>query len=444
MRWNTAEARYEPQMAESLEPNDDGSVWTLELRDDVSFGNGDPVDAAAVVASIQRLAGSRVSAAGFMALITSMETPDANTVVFTLNAPWGDFPYFLASTGGMIVNAKVAASMTPEAFNLNPTGAGAGPYELARFAPGESVDLVAKDDYWGGPVCIEDVKVIAPDGDQALYDSMKLGEIQLATMSEDPRWSAAAQEDGFPGVGAVSQVSQLMINTRPGTPGSDVRVRQALAAAIDLDLINERIYNGTGQFASSIVPEDSPLSKGVPGPEYDPERAKQLVAEAKAAGWDGTINLNYGNSPPGPEESVLVEAMLVAAGFDPTIESLATPDLVSRVVNEKNFEVTTWSLNVLDAAPWARLDTNLRSDSSTNRSAYGDPRMDAALAELRRATTTEEKADAIAAMQVVYNETVPGVLMRHTVEWITWDESVHGVKPTREGVAMLDKAWIEQ
>jgi peptide/nickel transport system substrate-binding protein len=220
-------------------------------------------------------------------------------------------------------------------------------------------------------------------------------------------------------------------------------VRLAMAAAIDLDTINQRIYDGKGQFASSIVPPGSPLSLGEEGPKYDPQAAKDYVAKAKAAGWDGKIQLLYGNSAPGPDEVVLIEGMLKAVGMDPSVELLATPDLVSRVINEKNFEVTSWSLNVLDAGPWARLDTNLRSDSTTNRSGYGDPRMDAALLDLRKASTTQEKAEAIKEMQVVYNETVPGVLMRQTVEWITWNKKVHGVKPTREGVSMLDKAWIE-
>ena len=274
MRWNTEKAVYEPQVAQSLTPNADSSVWTLKLRPNVKFGNGDPLTADAVIASIERLRGARVSAASFVQLMTSMVAPDPMTVVFTLNAPWGDFPYFLAGSGGMIVNRAVASSMTPEAFNLNPTGAGVGPFELKRYAPKEEVVLSAKPDYWGGVVCVDEVRVISPQGDQALLEALKLGEIDLTVLEADPRYTAQAKEEGFPGAGAVSQASQLMINTVPGQPGADVNIRRALVAAIDLDLINTRVYDGTGVFASTIVPPDSALAvQGLTGPKYDPTLA---------------------------------------------------------------------------------------------------------------------------------------------------------------------------
>jgi len=443
MRWNGAEGVYEPQVAESLEPNADASVWTLKLRPNVKFGNGDPLDSAAVIASIERLGTTRVSGGSFVSFITNMEPVDPLTVRFTLNSPWGDFPYFLAAVGGMIVNVKVLNSMTPEQFNLNPAGAGVGPYELERFAPQEEVILRAKDDYWGGPVCIERIRIIRPQGHQALYDALKLGEIDLTLFAGNPVFTRRVIDEGFPGFGEVSQALQLMINTRPGQPGENVDIRRAIAAAIDIDLINQRVYDGTGNFATTIVPPDSPLATpGVEGTKYDPELAKRLVAEAKAQGWDGKILLNYGETS--AEEALAVEALLKAAGMDPQVTLLATADLVNRVINEKNFQVTSWSLNVLPGAPWSGIDRNLNSQSPTNRTAFADPDFDAGLAKLRAASTTEAKAAAIAELQRVWNDKVPGVLMRQDLERLTWNENVHGVKPTREAVAMLDKAWIEQ
>ena len=442
MRWNGAEGVYEPQVAQSLEPNADASVWTMKLRPNVKFGNGDPLDSAAVIASIQRLGTTRVSGGSFVSFITKMDPVDALTVRFTLNAPWGDFPYFLAAVGGMIVNIKVLNSMTPEQFNLNPTGAGVGPFELERFSPQEETILRAKDDYWGGVVCLDTVRIIRPQGPQALYDALKLGETDLTLFQGDPRFGARAREEGFPGAGEVSQALQLMINTRPGQPGENVNIRRAIAAAVDLDLINERVYEGTGNFATTIVPSDSPLAvPGLEGPEYDPELAKRLVTEAKAAGWDGKIALNYGETA--GEEALAVEALLRAVGMDPQVTLLATADLVNRVINEKNFQVTSWSLNVLPGAPWSGIDRNLNSKSPTNRTAFANADFDAGLAELRAASTTEAKAEAIADLQEVWNEEIPGVLMRQDLEWLAWNDNVHGIKPTREAVAMLDKAWIE-
>jgi peptide/nickel transport system substrate-binding protein len=129
--------------------------------------------------------------------------------------------------------------------------------------------------------------------------------------------------------------------------------------------------------------------------------------------------------------------------MDVTVDSVPTADLIQRVIADQNFDVTSWSLNVLPESPWAGIDRNLRSDSPTNRTGYADPDFDAALAELRQAGTVEEKRDALAEVQEVWDETVPGVMYQQDEEFLTWADEVHGVRLTREGVAMLDDVWVE-
>src|SRR5690606_34408079 len=74
-------------------------------------------------------------------------------------------------------------------------------------------------------------------------------------------------------------------------PTQDLAVRQAIAHAIDVELLNERIFEGRAEPVTTVFPESSPLYPGFEGPEYDPELAAQKVEEAKAAGWDGAIDL---------------------------------------------------------------------------------------------------------------------------------------------------------
>src|SRR5690606_5571765 len=80
------------------------------------------------------------------------------------------------------------------------------------------------------------------------------------------------------------------------TPTADVRVRRAVAAAIDPGVINERVYNGTANATSELFPEPLPWAPGVPGPKYDLDEAKKLVNEAKSVGWDGKIRLRGANT----------------------------------------------------------------------------------------------------------------------------------------------------
>jgi peptide/nickel transport system substrate-binding protein len=446
MRTNVETGEVEPHVAESLEPNDDLSEWTLTLREGVEFGNGDPLTAEAVIASIQRLEGADVAAANFVALITNMEATDERTVVFTLDAPWGDFPYFLASAGGMIVNTAAVDEVGEDAFNLEPPpGAGVGPFELVRYAPDEEVVMQAKDNYWGGPVCVETVRFVTPGDDATRLEALDLGEIDVTVLIE-PRIVAQARDDeGRPGYTGYGNGLQYMINAREGHPGEDERVRQAIAAAIDPETINERVNEGTAVATSSIVHPDSALhSEGLDESLYDPDQAEELVEEAKADGWDGRIDLLGIDSPTSEEISITIEAMLEAVGMEVTVDNVPTADLIQRVSVDQNFDVTGWSLNVLPEAPWSGIDRNLRSDSPTNRTGYANDDFDAALADLRQAGTVDERRDAIAALQEIWNETAPGVMYQQDEEFLTWSDRVHGVRLTREGVAMLDDVYVDE
>jgi peptide/nickel transport system substrate-binding protein len=445
MRVDTKTATIVPQVAQSLQPNADSSVWTLKLRSGVKFGNGDPLNAQAVIDSINRFKGTKVAAANFLPLITSMQPADDLTVVFTLNAPWGDFPYFLASAGGMIVNAKVVAAKGAEAFNKDPTGAGVGAYELVRYVPGDEVVMKAKTDYYGGPVCVQSLRFVKIADDQARYDALKLGEIGATVLSDAKVVDEARNGDHRPGFTGFGNGDQLMINVRQGHPGTDLKVREAVAAAVNIDTINQRVNDGKGVETSAIVHPGTPLyTPGMDAPKADPAKAKQLVTEAKAAGWDGTINLLSGDTPDGVELGITVKGLLEAAGMTVAITNVPTADLIKRVITDKNFDITTWSLNVLPEAPWSGIDRNLRSDSPTNRTGYANPEFDAALADLRKATTVDQKRAALAEVQKVWNATFPGVMYQQDEEFLTWGDKVHGVKLTREGVAMFDDVYLDK
>jgi peptide/nickel transport system substrate-binding protein len=446
MRSNPETGEIEPHLAQSLEPNDDLTQWTLRLREGVEFGNGDPLTAEAVIASIQRFEGADVAAANFVTFITGMDATDERTVVFSLDAPWGDFPYFLASAGGMVVNTAAVDEAGAEAFNTDPPpGAGVGPFQLVRYAPGEEVVMEAKDDYWGGPVCVQTVRFVTPGDDTTRLEALDLGEIDVTVLVEPRVVAQARDEEGRLGFTGYGNGSQLMINARPGHPGEDVRVRQAMAAAIDPEVISDRVNEGQGVATTAIVHPDSPLySDGLDRELVDPDRAEELVEEAKADGWDGRLSLLTPDTPGAQEISITVEALLEAVGMDVTVDNPSIADMIQRVTVDRDFDVTAWSLNVLPEAPWSGIDRNLRSDSPTNRTGYANDDFDAALADLRQAGTVEERREAIAAIQEIWDETIPGVMYQQDEEFLTWSDRVHGVRLTREGVAMLDDVYVDQ
>ena len=220
-------------------------------------------------------------------------------------------------------------------------------------------------------------------------------------------------------------------------------MREAIAHAIDNDLLNERIFEGHADAVTTLFPEDSPLYPGFEGPEYDPDLAAQKVEEAKANGWDGTVSLLTNDDQIQVEIGIAVEAMLEAVGMDVNLESLPTPARNERVFTNPNFQILLWGMGAPETAPWERVNS-FASTSPRTRSGYGSPEMDAALVEMSQATTVEERQAALAEFQEVWNRDVASVFMLDVQWFFTVGERIHGLTYNRDMNANFDTAYIEE
>ena len=136
MSYDTASGEFEPKLAQSLDTSDDGSTWTLKLRDGVKFSDGTALDANAVIASIDRYnAGKGNGAELWLASVESAQASGPTTVDFKLKTPWMRFPSMLALGHGMIV---APSSQQGDKF----TAVGAGPFTEDVFTP--SVERIFK------------------------------------------------------------------------------------------------------------------------------------------------------------------------------------------------------------------------------------------------------------------------------------------------------------
>lgn len=441
MRYDSATGQYEAHVAESLESNDAGDEWTLTLRSGVNFGNGDELDAAAVQASIERFQGegNTTPLAGLSRSITSMEVVDDLTLVFTLDEPWGAFPFLLANSPGMIVNTSVADA-AGDGFALDPNGAGVGAYEVAEFVPGEQIRLQARDDYWGGQVCIDDLTFVVVTGAQATYEAFTAGELDLAFL-RDPEVLDQARADGIAMVEGISNMGEV-ININNGVRGSepvtaDVRVRRAIAHAVDPQIINERAYSGTAMATNAFFPEESRWYQGLSGPEHDPELAAELVEEVKdETGWDGSVRLTCVRTS--EEVALAMKAQLDAVGFDVELDLVpSVGDLIQRVIIDADFETSCFGKNVLDEDPWVGLNSNFRTASPSNFSGYSNEDFDALLEELRRASSEDEQLALLEELQQIFNDTVPVLSLSATPVTTIHTDAVSGVVSTANGIVLL-------
>jgi peptide/nickel transport system substrate-binding protein len=442
LRFDPETGDYEGHMAESIEANADSTEWVLTLREGVTFGNGDPVTADAVRFSMERMRQSTANSGGLANEVTDMEVLDDRTIVFRLAQSWGTFPYALAEEAGMVVNPEVVESITADELNTQPPpGAGAGPYVVERFARDEEVVLRARDDYWGGPVCIERLRFVSIPGGQATYDAYRAGEVQMAILTDDEA-RAEADADGVDGYGQIGGLGTMLLmnNGRTPAPTEDQRVREAATTALDLDTLNDRVFGGAAEVGSSIMPRESAVYGGE-GPPYDPGRARDLVAAARADGWDGTVTLLGNDTPAHAETLITVEAMLEAVGFDVEVRTVPTAELNRLVIAEGRYEMALYGPVVLEESTVVDM-TQFEGGSPSNRLGYADRDMDAAVEQVRRATDREETRAAMEEIQRTWNTTVPSANMFMSSWWWALDPEVRGLVWSRDVTPMFHDAYL--
>jgi peptide/nickel transport system substrate-binding protein len=447
MRWDPETGQFVPRLAESLEPNDDFTVWTLKLRDGIEFGDGTPLDAEAVLASMERFnppEGVRIrnNAGGYLALITNKEVVDPLTIEFTLSQPWGTFGFALADEPGQIVNVNAIGADVAAFGQKPPPEAGVGPYTVESYTPNDSIVYKARPDYWGGPVCTETITFKLVPGSRATYDAFKAGDLDIAFI-RDANVIEEARADGVEERMAIQDAGNMMVvNHRPDRPGADPLVREAIINALDENVINDRAFDGKALVMRQLIHPDSSLySDDVESFPHDPARATAALEEAKAAGYDGQLNILCQSNPPGPDVCIAVEAMLQAVGFETTQEVLPLNDQIGRVATG-DYDIAQYGYNVSASTTFIAMQQNLNSASPANRTAYADPAMDDALAALAAAENVEEQQAALAEINNLYVDFNHSFVYGATEEGIVFNDNVTGIVETHATTFLLDQVVV--
>jgi peptide/nickel transport system substrate-binding protein len=310
------EAQPVPGLAERWEFSDDGLELTFHLRQGVTFHDGTPFDAEAVKANLDRaltLEGS--IAANDLSAIESVEVVDPATVRVLLGRPDAALISILSDRHGAMV--------CPSAFDdpdLPREPCGAGMYRLVDYAPGDRMIFERFEDYWdpeaAGAARIEFLLI----GDAtARLNALRTGEIDVATL--EPRQIQEAEQLGLTVDTRTTVVYQQMYMARARAPFDDARVRQALNYAVDRQSLVEAIEFGYGEPNSQIFPEGYWAFNEELGTDYytyDPERARELLADAGYPdGFSFEMLLPTPGTPPALAEAL--QAQFGAVGIDMTI-----------------------------------------------------------------------------------------------------------------------------
>ncbi len=431
---------YVGRIAESIEPNDDFTVWTLTLRDGVVFGSGNPLDAAAVKASLERF--SAVATSTYVNLtrkITAIDIVDPTTLTMTLDESWSGFPITLALQPGMIVDTLVADALG-DSFGADVTGAGAGAYELTTYTAGEVTVLTAKTDYWDGPVCIEELRFVPLPADQARLEAFQTGDFDVIWL-RDPQLVEDTQD--VPGFGLYVNASNvLLLNAGASdSPANDLRIRQGIGLALDTEAINERANGGAGDATGAVIGEGSQLSSDAEPTAPDATAAKALFDEVKAEGWNGELRFICDSSR--DDVAIAIQAQAAAAGLTLNMEIVPTfAALIEAVITNKNFDTACWGLNISDELSWVGFANNMYSTSPSNFGGAKDAEMDAAIDELRVATSDAEVTAALTTIQERWSATVPSVVLLGAESRTIHQDNVAGIQQASNTMSFFDDAYF--
>lgn len=277
-----------PALAVNWESHDN-KVWVFELRQDVQFHDGSPFTSEDVVFSIGRhIKGSeslsyagRASALNLWMgdLIQTVEAQGDHKVVITLSEPYVFFLDAIASYPASIVSKK-AAENAGESFAMNPVGT--GPFKMSQWLKGDMLVLTRNDNYWDGekPYLDRVVFKIVPDPSSRLLELKAGSGSFIKGILSDQRPIIEGDQKLNLLIKPASSVGYLALNvTKP--PFDNVTVRKAINYAIDKESIVDVILGGLGTVPNSMIPDWMPeYNTDIEPYEYNPEKAKELLAEA--------------------------------------------------------------------------------------------------------------------------------------------------------------------
>ena len=389
-----------PMLATSWEANADSTVWTFQIRQGVTFHDGAPLNAEAVRQNLARFVDPDVGAA-YAFLLGSVQDIQATgeyTLQLRLAQPFAPILSHLSHSFIGIVSPNQIRDLPPEGTFENPIGT--GPYVMERWNRGDSIRLSVNEDYWGSTPQIPNLVFNFIPEESARIVALETGEAD-AIMAVPPQDVARLEAD--PDIDVVFQTSVRTIyisfnNVRE--PFTDVRVRRALNYAVDKQAIVDSIFEGSGFVADAPIP-DAVFGHTSVGPyQYDPARARELLAEAGYPdGFSMTLHHPTGRYPLDATVAQAVQSMLADVGVDARLETREWSSYLQFTAQppeqaEYDMFMLGWGTVTLDAdyGLYALLHTRQWNPNGNNRGFYSNERVDELLDQARVETNPNQRA----------------------------------------------------
>ncbi|MGV2984006.1 ABC transporter substrate-binding protein [Microbacterium sp. AGC85] len=397
-----SDGSFSPWLATDWTVSEDGTTYTFDLRDDVTFHDGEPFDAEAVKANFDRIADPETASAQAESMLggefyAGTEVIDEHTVEVSFSQPYAPF---LQAASTPLLGFYSPAVLEGSADQLKAGGpdvtVGTGPFELTEYTPDQEIVYTRNPDYAWGPggaeaAQFETLRVeILPEA-SVRAGVVESGEADLASnippnLAAELPDTLAVDSNEYPGL-----PYSLYLNEKYGV-FADEKVRQAFARGIDVDAAVEEIFFGQFPRAWSILGSTTPgYDASLEGDRpFDQDEANSLLDEA---GWterdsDG-IRMKDGQrlsvrwiayTPVSDDNAALANAIqsdLADIGFE-VVREVLEPGAYNEQYGPKTFDLTDWGFSGVDGD---LLRSHLHTDGFQNASQVADPEIDGLLEE---------------------------------------------------------------
>ncbi|MFC4711723.1 glutathione ABC transporter substrate-binding protein [Planococcus dechangensis] len=443
-----------PGLAESWEQVDE-TTWSFQLREGVTFHDGEEFNAEVVKANLDRIRDEAVASPRLFLfeMITEVNAVDEYQVEITTEYPFSPLLAHLSHNGGgMISPASIEADYEALEGGADPGSViseepvGTGYFKFDSWNVGSEIKLVKNEEYWDEPANVDSVTFrVVPDSQVRAAD-LETGNVHII----DPVQPNEVERINNSGAASVlqtpsSSLAYLGFNTEK-EPFNDPLVRQAISYAIDRQAIISGIYD---DFA---IPANGPLAPGIFGytedidaVEFDMDRARELIEEAGMT--DGfTTSIWTNDNPQRQSIAVLVQEALAELNIDVSINVMEFGAYLDQTAaGEHDMFILGWSNPTGDAdyGMYALFHSSQKGNPG-NRSFYENEEVDTLLDEGRREADPELREEIYAEVAQLLTDDAPMAFLVHTEYLNGVSDNVSGFSIDTSGIYQLKDVSIEQ
>ena len=429
-----------PQIAESWEQTDD-QTYVFKIREGIKFHDGSDLTAEDVKFSLDRARNS-AAVSYIVNFIEEVTVDDDHTVTVKTTAPYAPTLRNLAIPFAAIV-PKAFVEADENAFIQNPVGS--GPYKFVEWNHGDHVTLKAFDDYYAGKPETENlIMKVIPETSQRTI-ALETGEVDLAydlAVNDIPKVNSDDKLTVYEIPSLTCWYVSMNMNKKPF---DNPKVREAMSMAIDRQTIIDTINAGSGQTADAIIAPAvfGYYSTGVK--EYNPTKAKELLAEAGYPnGFSTTLWVNDNQSR--IEMCQAMQAMLLEVGVQCNLEVLEFGSFISRTTaGDHDLAYFGWTTSSGDADySYYSLEHSTQQGAAGNRSFLADPDVDKLIEEARSNTNEEERKELYKELAIKLDEINNNIPVYYSSINVGANKKVEGFVMDANGYHSLEKVKVAQ